>query len=591
MYLLLESTSPYNKQEDSSSGSKDEMKKDGEAVRNVLSGSEQERKCSDEEEDGRTNLLPNPNVVYMKTTEDKEKGMKITTSLSVSDMKESFPNVTFQLSHELLSENPSLSEIMKTKSFGLKLKLEMKERMELNRCALKSNFHFMYGEDCKEPRADVETPERPSQHAWTSRDPHGTSQPPERTSTRWESPNVSQYFSQHHRPHPAVNISPLMTRKHIRATDECQNVAPTEQGCSHLTPHRSAALDELAFSRINHRLLQPAPHITSETEGAAILSAAPLLSGCEQHRGSVRLVEDHSCPKRKSWIRSRGAEQRGCLFPMKRCNTFPGMSEALGIMREGLMSPYHGCVWSLILNSLPFNTLRLGNIHQQKIHLSSFGSRKCHCPQSARSSTSFPEINKYPQDMKIGRLQPWERQTVSRRPHEKDLLDQDDPEGNVSEEADSGFCPELEAEHLSPEQLPERLHPTQRHSQMTCRPVEAGVDQDGASVVPQITPASVLQLNSGPVDGPRAGTLIAIAVEPPRTFPSATSSLSNQWSEETNDLPLDTETRETEEKHKAEMGSADKPGQKSPKMDETSHQSTPRCKLRLSRISRIDPTD
>lgn len=567
------------------------MKKDGQADRNVVSGCEKERKGSSEEEDGHTNLLPNPNVVYMKTTEDKEKGMKITTSLSVSDMKESFPNVTFQLSHELLSENPSLSEIMKTKSFGLKLKLEMKERMELNRCALRSNFHFMYGEDCKEPPPDVESPERPSQHAWTSRDSHSTSQTRERTSTTWESPNVSQYFSQHHRPHPAVNISPLMTRKHIHTTDKCQNIAPSEQGSTHLTPHRSATLDELAFSRI----FQPAPHITSKTEGATIFSAAPLLSGCEQHRGNVSLGEDHGCPKRKSWTQNKGAEQRACLFPMKRCNTFPGMSEALGIMREELVSPYHGCVWSLILNSLPFNTLRLGNIHQQKIHLSSFGSRKCQRPQSTRSSTSFPEIPKYPQDMKIGRLQPWERQTVSGRPHEKDILDQDDPEGNVSEEADSGFCPELEAEHLSPEQLPEGLHPTQRHShtQMTCQPVETGGDQDGASAVPQITPASLLQLNSGPVDGPCAGTLIAIAVEPPRTFPLATSSLSNQWSEETNDLPLDTETRETEEKHKSEIGSANKPGQKSPKMDETSHQSTPRCKLRLScgRISRIDSTD
>lgn len=573
------------------------MKKD----ENVLSASENERKCKSEEEEGHANLPPNPNVVYMKTTEDKEKGMKITTSVSVSDMKDSIPKITFQLSHELLSENRSLSETKKRRSFGLKMKLEMKEEAELNKPALKSNFHFIYGEDCKDPPPDVESPEGPSHHSWTSRESHCTNQTQEATSTMWKSPNISQYYSQQHRHHPVVDISPLTMRKHIQRyvdLEKCQNVAPTEQRSAPVSPLRSAMLDELAFSRITQRLFHPATNITSnKTDGGTTFSGAPLFLGSEQHPGNISLVEDHSCPKRKSWKQNKDAEKRGCFFPMKRCNTFPGMSETLGMTRQELVTPYHGCVWSLIMNSLPFNTVRLGNLYQQKIHLSSFGSRKCQCLQSRWSSTSVPEIPKSPQDVRISRLQPCRRQAVSRRPRENVELDRDDPEGKISEEADSGFCQELEGEHLSPEQLPEELHPPQHHSHtpMLCQPVAAGGEQGGASLIPHITAA--MDLTSGQVDSICGQHLIPITVEPPHTFPLPTSALSNQWSEETNDPLLDTEKREPEEKHTADIGSAqestDKLDQKLHKVDETSHQSTPRGKLHLcrGRIYRNDPGD
>lgn len=520
---------------------------------NALSASENESKCRSEEEDGHTTLLPSPTVVYRKTTEDKEKGMKITTSVSVSDLKDSLPKITFQLSRELLSETPSLPETPNRKSVGLKLQLEM---TELNRPALKSNFHFIYGEDCKAPPPGAESSERPPEHSWT---PRVTNQTQERPSAMWESPAGSQYFSQHHRHHPAANISPVTTRKHIQRNADPERgpkVPPSDQRSAPLTPLRSATLEGLAFSRMTQGLFHPAPNSTSRTDGGT----TPLFSGSEQHPGNIGRAEDHSCPKRKSWMQNKGAEQRGCFFPMKRCNTFPGMSEALGVAREELVSPYHGCVWSLIMNSLPFNTLRLGNLHQPKIHLPSFGSRKCQCPQSGWSSTSVPEIPKYPQGAKIGRLQPCGRQAASRCPREKVQLDRGDPEGKISEEADSGFCPEPVAEHLSPEQLP-----------------EAGEEQDGAPLVPHLTAASDLPL--GPVDSSCAEILIPITVEPPHTFPSATSALSNQWSEETNDLLL----LEPEEKHKADLSSAqnstDKLDQKLPKVDETSQQSKSRRKF------------
>lgn len=91
---------------------------------------------------------------------------------------------------------------------------------------------------------------------------------------------------------------------------------------------------------------------------------------------------DTGCPK--SWIQQVSGGRRGCAFPMKRCHTFPGMSEALGMTQGELALPYQGCVLSLIINSLPFGAARLANIQQQAIRRSSFGSGRPQPPPRAR---------------------------------------------------------------------------------------------------------------------------------------------------------------------------------------------------------------
>lgn len=516
------------------------MKKDVQVDQNVLSGSEKERNCNKEEEEeeaGHMNLPPNPNIVYMKTTKDKEKGVKITTSVSVSDMKDSVPKITFQLSDELLSEHLSnsstaLSEFLKSKGFGLKLKLEMMERTDPNRSPVESEVQFTYGDDCKEPPPTAESLERPSEHAWCSREAHTTGQTQEDahlpTSQMKDSPSVSQSFSEQgfgsggHGPAPSAE---------------------------HHRPHlRSTALDGLAFSALHHF------HPASINEAGDVFSAAPRLSVCDRRGCALQRPQGNiNCPKRKSWNQNMGAEQRG--FPMKRCHTFPGMSEPLGMMQEELVLPYQGCVWSLIMNSVPLNTVRLGNIHQEKICHSSFGSRRPQRPPSMWSSNSVPQSQ---QAMKICRLNPCGRQTISRYLHGNVKLGQEGRQGNHSEEADGWFYQELEGEDPGPDQLAEKL----RDMQILYQPVKTGEHQDGASVLPQ-----------------------PVSTEHPHRFPPATLALPDEWSEDKKHLQMDTENREEEPKQESERSSspsaalsADKQ-EKRTKMDKLSHQSTSRCML------------
>lgn len=496
------------------------------------------------------NLPPKPNIVYMKTTKDKEKGVKITTSVSVSDMKDSVPTITFQLTHELLSEHlsdssASLSEILKSKGFRLKLKLEMKERMEPDRSAVENDFHFTYGDDCKDPPPTAESLERPPEDAWTSRDARSSGQTQEDArlpaSKTKDGPDVSQYFSEEdfgsggHGPAPS--ISPHLTRTGLRTKDDadrCGRFPPTEQ---HRPRLRSTALDGPAFSTLHHTHFHPA----STDEAGKVFSAA---------QGTVRPQGDTSCPKRKSWIQDMGAEQRGGVFPMKRCHTFPGISEALGMMQEEIVLPYQGCVLSLIINSLSFNTVRLGNIHQEKIRRSSLGSRRPQRPLSTWSSNS--EVPEYHQDTMICHLNPHGRQTISRYRRGNVKLGQEGRQGKFSEEADGWFL-----QDPRPGQLPEKL----RHTQVLCQPVKPGEHQDGASVPPQ-----------------------PVAAEHPRTFPPAGSA---QPDEDTHHLLRDTENGEGEQKQEVGRSSsgsaaisADKQEEKLTKMDQTSPQSTPRCEFR-----------
>lgn len=479
------------------------------------------------------NLPPNPNIVYMKTTKDKEKGVKITTSVSVSDLKASVPKITFQLSHELLSEHlsassTSLSEILKTRGFGLKLKLDMKDRMEPNRRAVEGDFHFTYGDECKEPPPTAELLGRPSEQAWTSREVHSSGHTQEDarlpTSKRKDSPDVPRYFSEQgfrsggHGPAPS-----------------------TEEPRPHLS---SMPLDGLALSALHHTHFHPA---YTDQAGKGF-SAAPLLSGCDRRSCSLQRPPGNiGCPKRTSWLRV-GAEQHGCLFPMKRCHTFPGMSEALGLMQEELVLPYQGCVWSLIMNSLPLNTARLGNLHQEKIRRSSLGSRRPQRPPSMWTSNA--EVPEYQQDMTICGLNPHRRQTISRYRHGNVNPDQEGRQGNLSEEADGWFT-----EEPRPEQPPEELG----HAQLLCQPVKTGEHEDGAPVLRQ-----------------------PVAAEHPGASPPAAPAL---WSEDTNHLPVDTESRDGEQKQEAERGSspsaatcADKQQEKLTKEDETSQQRTSRRK-------------
>lgn len=372
------------------------MKKDDQTV---LSASEKGKKSNgEEEEDGHVNLAPKPNIVYMKTTKDKETGVKVTTSVSVSDMEDSAPKITFQLSHQLPPEHQSssstpLREMMRTKSFALKLKVDMEERTEATRRGVQSDFHLTYGDDCEDPPA-VQSLDRPLGHAWASRDG--------RTQADTHFPTV---------PHD-------LCEKDFRSGDPAP---PTEV----LPLLRGTALEGLALSALHHTHL----HLASA--------------------------------------------QRGCVFPMKRCHTFPGL-------QEELLLPHQGCVWSLILSSLPFRTVCL---HQEKIRRSSFGSWRPQRPPSSQ----VPEDHN---DLSICRLNPRRQQTTSRCCHGNNQPDREGHQGNVSEGADGWFYqleeedprledppPPVAAEHPSTSPPADPAPP--EWSQDTNRLLEDAEDGDG----------------------------------------------------------------------------------------------------------------
>lgn len=160
--LLSESVSPYifQKQRKSNSESyKDDTVEKGETdslrKENVMSGSEDEEKYNNEppkekrfKQDYHVNSFPNQRSIYTTTTEDKEKGMKIVTSVSVNEKEDSSPKIMFQQSHEPLSENPThssteVTNIMKINCAGSHVKLEIQEIVQHNTFGIKTTVVFM----------------------------------------------------------------------------------------------------------------------------------------------------------------------------------------------------------------------------------------------------------------------------------------------------------------------------------------------------------------------------------------------------------------------------------------------------------------
>lgn len=168
--------SPYifQKQNQGNSGSyKDDFVEKGETdslrKENALSGSEdednyntappKEKKFKQDYHTPSFPQFPNQRCIYTKTTEDKEKGMKMVTSVSVNDMDDSYPKITFEQSHEPLSGNGThssapVTNIMKISCPGSHVKLELQEIMQLNTSGIKTTLVFMNQGDCAETYFD-----------------------------------------------------------------------------------------------------------------------------------------------------------------------------------------------------------------------------------------------------------------------------------------------------------------------------------------------------------------------------------------------------------------------------------------------------
>lgn len=380
MFVLSESVSPYifQKQNDSNNASyKDDIVEKGETdsfrKENSLSGSEDEEKYNNDppeekkcKQDYHVNSSPNQRTIYTKTTEDKEKGVKIVTSVSVNDLEDSSSKIVLQQSHERLPENQThsstpLTNTMKITCSGVHLKLEIQEILQLNTCGVKTRFAFMNEGDCAETYLNRksergwipnnESLEQLSQHVSSHSENQTTkyrftfgsmsgqtetsdSKCVSPTTTMWDSPN---YCSDHKKQastdfmlgnHLLLNTNPQGKRKYFHKnvrTDQFWDIPPPQQFADIQFDSFEDLTHDLASCRISPAdKRHPTPIITSndesgcpfsvEVEGRADLS--PLfdeLSECDDYEPMLlrpslstnrnSLTEDFfNHQKRKSWI-------------------------------------------------------------------------------------------------------------------------------------------------------------------------------------------------------------------------------------------------------------------------------------------------
>lgn len=459
-----QSISPYifHKQNKSNSISyKDDFVEKGETdclrKENVLSGSEDEDKYNNAppkekkfKQDHQVNSFPHQRSVYMKTTEDKEKGVKIVTSVSVNDMEDSSPKIMFQQSHESLSENPThsstpVTNIMKINCSGSHMKLEIQEILHLNTSGIKTTFVFMNKGDSAETFCNSkcektwipnnESPERLSQNVTS----HNANQKAnyrftfgsmsEQTEARSDSKSVSptNCCSDHKQQisadfmlgnHPLLNIQPQGKRKHFHNcfnTDQSWDIPPPQEFADVTYNSLEDLTQDLASCSIGACTEFPTPYKTYEEESKCPVSVEaeeradlslsfdqlsdsdnyePMLMRPSLSTNRSSFTKDFiNYQKRKSWFRNNSiatVEHRACLLPKKRRQTFPGMSGRLGLMQEDLLLPSSESFSSLIMCSLPLQTEGSGNIHQGNDSLPAF--RKGHYDYS-QSKGSFKPVS------------------------------------------------------------------------------------------------------------------------------------------------------------------------------------------------------
>ncbi|XP_035463141.1 uncharacterized protein pdzph1 isoform X1 [Scophthalmus maximus] len=544
---LAESVSPYicHKQNKSNSISyKDDVIEKGETDsfrrESVLFASEDEEKSNYSapkekrfKQDYRVNSNPNQKSIYTKTTEDKDKGVKIVTSVSVSDLEDSSPNITFQQLHEALSENPShcsttpVTNIVKINCSGSQVKLEIQEILQLNASDVKTTFVFT-----NEKGGGAETAvESKGGGAWTpdnesyeqlqqnvtnhSADKNyrftfgsTSDQISDSNSKIWDDPNYCRCCAGHRQQVPTdctwanrpssppllLNLRPQEERKHLHkrfSIDQFWDIPPPQE----FADGKYNTLEDLSLDLASCRIgtcspfdeesgfpysakdLAPSFDQLSESDNYEPMFMRPSLS---TNRSSFT-KEFISSQKRKSWIRNNSiatVEHRACPSAQKRRQTFPGMSEDLGLMQEDLLLPYGESFSSLTMCSCPLQAERLGRCHHGDDKFPALDTPDSEIPSdqpSLLSSSRKTSTEDHPDDTFAVCTQRPGGSSVSYRRKGLRHLDKDfkqsickdvdspdtddcDCKVDLSEVADSGFDQDMgEVEYLSPEPPTEEL--------------------------------------------------------------------------------------------------------------------------------------
>ncbi|XP_047426120.1 uncharacterized protein pdzph1 isoform X2 [Mugil cephalus] len=563
-----QSVSPYIFQKQNKSNSicyKDDVVEKGETdclrKESILSVSEDEEKYNSAppkekrfKQDYHINSFPHQRSIYTKTTEDEENGVKIVTSVSVSDTKDSSPNILFQQSHEPLSENTShsskpVTNILKINCTGSHVRLEIQEMLQRDVSGIKTTFVFMnenrsnsemlFNGKCERTSmSNNESSEKSSQnvsdhcghpnsnYTFTfgsmSEQTKACNDSKSISSTdMWDNQNCCQCCSAHKQrqsaanhpfnPSLLVNVSPQEKRKCFYKSSSCDHcdIPPPQEFADIKCNTLEDLTHDLASCRIDtyspadkqqrefYQTYSEESKCPQEEERADLAYPFDQLSESDNYepmfmRPSLStnrssFTKDFiSCQKRKSWIRNNSigtVEHRACSLPKKRRQTFPGMSQGLGLMQEDFLLPSSESFSSLVMCSLPFQTERMGRIHQGD----AFGIGSHISSQIKGSSQAVSEISDR-HDGKQTLLSPFyvtsseenpddvfavseqyrrrssnkqqDTELIGRVCKDMESLDTDECEYKVdqSEVADSGFDQEMgDVEYHSPEPLKHEL--------------------------------------------------------------------------------------------------------------------------------------
>uniref|UniRef100_A0A4W6ENC4 PDZ and pleckstrin homology domains 1 n=1 Tax=Lates calcarifer TaxID=8187 RepID=A0A4W6ENC4_LATCA len=348
----------------------------------------------------------------------------------------------------------------------------------------------------------------------------------------WDSPNYCQCCNNYKQQisadfmlanHPSspstqLNVKPQEKRKHFYksfSNDQLWDIPPPQEfadtledlaldlACCRIGTCSSADKQQEQFQTTQNitRIEESARSFSVEEDRADLAPSFDQLSESDNYEpmfmGSSLCTnrssftkEFISCQKRKSWIRNNSiatVEHRACPLPKKRRQTFPGMSEGLGLMQEDLLLPYSESFSYLTMCLLPLQTERLEKFHPGNGKSSAFGIGNYNSSQTKGSSKPVPEMPDS-HDGEQSLLSPFCMTSSEDNPddvftaseqcrtqssitcHCKDLkqsickdmesLDTDDCEYKVdqSELADSGYDQEIgEVEYHSPEPLTEEV--------------------------------------------------------------------------------------------------------------------------------------
>ncbi|CAJ1070970.1 uncharacterized protein pdzph1 [Xyrichtys novacula] len=412
-----QSVSPYifHKQNKSNSiGYKDDVVEKGEvdALRkeNAPLGSEDEEKYNNAppkekrfKQDYDVNSLMNQRSIYLKTTEDREKGLKIVTSVSVDDMDDSNPTITFQQSHEPLSEDPTntsapITNIMNINCSGSSVKLEIQEFLQVNTSGMKTTFVFMNqrgnaAEMFLNSNSERSwTPNNESHHltnhssnysftfgssgeqAEVHEEPNSISPFQMWASSGLSDPRLqrSEFMLENQpSPPPAFRSKPQGKRKLLQksfSAEEFRDIPPPREFADIKQNMMEGLTQDLASCRITDRqqnLLHP-PNTSCEDdyEGSPSFdqlseseSFDPTLTRPSVSTNRSSFTKDFiKQQQRKSRIRNNSiatVEYRNCLIPKRRRQTYPGTSEGLSMIQDqDLLVPCGESFSSLLLCSL-----------------------------------------------------------------------------------------------------------------------------------------------------------------------------------------------------------------------------------------------